>query len=757
MTYFPPCEQPLIIWGEEREIVSKEVVQVEEVCQEILKRTNQVEKNAFLLDLKQVKEGLKDPKIGTLFSKLNGDEVYVGTFLSVLAIFQQKVLFAYADDLDPDVVDKRFKALMDQLVTVEKTYLSLGGVIGYHAAVKRLLAMDRRKIESRKISRASGPDIGSSNETRQKAVIEGLRLMPELAEIYPIGGLGSRLGLRDRFGIPLPAAALKFGGRTLLEGLLRDLEAREYLYYKVFGHEITTPIAMMTSHEKHNHLHIKILLEQNQWFDRKPETFFLFVQPSVPVLTEKGEWVMRGDLELYLQPGGHGAIWQVASQEGVFDWFAKLGRKVGVIRQINNPIAGVDDGLLAFTGVGHLNNKVFGLASCDRLVQTAEGMLVLSSNQKGVTLSNIEYTDFKAQKIEDCPVKPGSSYSCYPANTNIIYVDFEKIAPYIAKQPLPGLMINMKTKLDLQSSKTGRINRLACGRLESMMQNISDELVGRREEELPTFLTYNSREKTISTVKQSYFSERSMVETPVGAYYDLLKNGHTLLKNHCKVKVPPFSKQYEYLENGPSVLFVYRPALGPLWDVIGQKIVGGEFMPNCELNLEIVDLKLFNLVLDGSLLIEAKNPLGRTESSRFGCGGGRAILENVVVTNLGIDRRIPQTWWKNEISRLEACMITLEGNGEIILKNIALEGNQMITVPDGERWTAKGFEEGKVVWIKEKITNPAWEWKYALRDNAINLELVENSTDHKLFSPSKELQTLAQQTRQQKREGERSD
>ena len=102
-------------------------------------------------------------------------------------------------------------------------------------------------------------------------------------------------------------------------------------------------------------------------------------------------------------------------------------------------------------------------------------------------------------------------------------------------------------------------------------------------------------------------------------------------------------------------------------------------------------------------------------------------------------------------------MITLEGNGEIILKNIALEGNQMITVPDGERWTAKGFEEGKVVWIKEKITNPAWEWKYALRDNAINLELVENSTDHKLFSPSKELQTLAQQTRQQKREGERSD
>ncbi len=28
----------------------------------------------------------------------------------------------------------------------------------------------------------------------------------------------------------------------------------------------------------------------------------------------------------------------------------------------------------------------------------------------------------------------------------------------------------------------------------------------------------------------------------------------------------------EYLEQGPGFIFLYHPALGPLWDVIGQKV-----------------------------------------------------------------------------------------------------------------------------------------------------------------------------------------
>ena len=43
----------------------------------------------------------------------------------------------------------------------------------------------------------------------------------------------------------------------------------------------------------------------------------------------------------------------------------------------------------------------------------------------------------------------------------------------------------------------------------------------------------------------------------------------------------------EYLARGPGFLFLFHPALGPLWDVISQKIRGGALAPGAELVLEV--------------------------------------------------------------------------------------------------------------------------------------------------------------------------
>lgn len=49
--------------------------------------------------------------------------------------------------------------------------------------------------------------------------------LPNLGEIYPLGGSADRLGLVDpETGECLPAAMLPYCGRTLLEGLIRDLQ-----------------------------------------------------------------------------------------------------------------------------------------------------------------------------------------------------------------------------------------------------------------------------------------------------------------------------------------------------------------------------------------------------------------------------------------------------------------------------------------------------------------------------------------------------
>ena len=73
----------------------------------------------------------------------------------------------------------------------------------------------------------------------------------------------------DDYPQSLPAALLRYNGRTLVEGLLRDLTAREWLYYKVHGGERhVTPVAVMTSAAKGNHRRIEQLIRDNYWFGR---------------------------------------------------------------------------------------------------------------------------------------------------------------------------------------------------------------------------------------------------------------------------------------------------------------------------------------------------------------------------------------------------------------------------------------------------------------------------------------------------------
>lgn len=55
-----------------------------------------------------------------------------------------------------------------------------------------------------------------------------LKGLPNLGEIYPLGGSADRLGLVDPdSGECLPAAMLPYCGRSLLEGLIRDLQVTE--------------------------------------------------------------------------------------------------------------------------------------------------------------------------------------------------------------------------------------------------------------------------------------------------------------------------------------------------------------------------------------------------------------------------------------------------------------------------------------------------------------------------------------------------
>lgn len=100
-------------------------------------------------------------------------------------------------------------------------------------------------------------------------------------------------------------------------------------------------------------------------------------------------------------------------------------------------MAGTDATLLSLSGAGYADSRSFGFASCPRVVGAAEGMNVLLERkvrrpdgrvEHAYNVTNVEYTEFEKQGICDVPAAPGSQYSCFPANTNVLYVGL-KVRP----------------------------------------------------------------------------------------------------------------------------------------------------------------------------------------------------------------------------------------------------------------------------------------------------------------------------------------
>lgn len=52
------------------------------------------------------------------------------------------------------------------------------------------------------------------------------------------------------------------------------------------------------------------------------------------ISAEDGQWLVTGPLVPVCKPGGHGVIWKLAYDKGVFQWFYSHGRKGATVRQV---------------------------------------------------------------------------------------------------------------------------------------------------------------------------------------------------------------------------------------------------------------------------------------------------------------------------------------------------------------------------------------------------------------------------------------
>ncbi|CAD6344054.1 unnamed protein product [Miscanthus lutarioriparius] len=550
----------------------------------------------------------------------------------------------------------------------------------------------------------SGLNLLEDKEYASQAALWGIEGLPELGEIYPIGGAGDRLGLVDSdTGESFPAALLPYCGRSLLEGLIRDLQAREFLHFKIFGGQCITPVAIMTSSVKDNHEHIIAICERLDWFGRGRDNFRLFEQPLVPVVNaEDGKWLVSKSFFPVGKPGGHGAIWKLAYDRGVLQWLQNCGRKGATVRQVSNVVAATDLTVMALAGIGLRCNKKLGFASCERRPGATEGVNVLIEKQNleglwsyGITC--IEYTEFEKYGIPEPTVS-------FPANTNILYVDLQAVEEVGSRKNascLPGMVLNLKkavlyvNHLGFECSATG-------GRLECTMQNIADDFMNTYnyrcskgiESELNTFIVYNERKRVTSSAKRKLKSEdRSLHQTPEGSLLDIMRNAHDLLSS-CSIDIPMF--------------------------------VGGSVSNGSELQIEVAEFLWKDVELDGSLIILADNIMGSTKKNKngeqilhYGSRCGRCRLQSVKIVNEGINWTSPNNvYWKHDVERSESVKIILHGNSEFEAKDVVLKGNHVFEVPNGHRMCIIQDRAGFVVKLDlirdDLMDSGTWHWKYAV-------------------------------------------
>ncbi len=673
------------------------------------------------------------------------------------------------------LVNGAYQAALEQLACslegVEEFYDSIGGIAGYQmTALGIMLETDAGEVADGRGNAVEmlvpeGLDIRS--EEAKSSILEGIKAMDRIAEIYPLGGAGDRLGLQcEETGDSLPTAVLPYCGRSLLEHLVRDVQGREYLHFRLFGghngvggglHEgksvprRRTPIAVMTSMAKGNHNRVMQLFQANNWFGRGSESFKMFQQPMVPMVrAEDGRWALGGPCEVVMKPGGHGVIWKLMLDNGVFDWLEECNARSAIVRQISNPMAGQDSTLLALSGAGVLGDKAFGFASCERVVGAAEGMNVMlrETDTTGKTtcrISNVEYTEFTKHGIEDKAVD-GSNHSLFPANTNVLYLGLEHVKRKVEQSVregtteaiLPGMILNLNKSIGNVNVETGIEECAPAGRLECTMQNLADcfkvdatilddaRASGESNDQdlghaLETFLVYGPRSKVTSSAKRKRAPGSLKIhQTPDGSFYDLQKNAKAMLEG-CGMSVPDVGSVAEYLERGPGFICLFHPALGPLWDVVAQKIAGGRLHAGAEIQLEIAEASLTNVNVDGSLLVIADAVMGvpsddgTLEYSSDTCA--RIMLEDVTVQNAGIDYKNPHNvFWRHRVKRHEACRIELLGRSEFDAAGVVLKGNQKFVVPDGHRMTVRATEDAARLDITVEPLDivPTWSYHYML-------------------------------------------
>ncbi|MBM4331495.1 MAG: UDPGP type 1 family protein [Deltaproteobacteria bacterium] len=235
------------------------------------------------------------------------------------------------------------------------------------------------------------PIITIPETAREKAQSDEARILGEslirknqVAILIVAGGQGSRLGFEGPKGKFLISPVKK---KSLFQLFAESVKALSQRYRS------TIPLLIMTNQE--NQMETRQFFASHDFFNLKKETVFFFNQSMLPTLTPEGEFILREDWHLLLNPDGHGGSLKAFYESGLLKHLTDHGYSELFYCQVDNPLVKIADPV--FIGYHRMEQAEISTKVVRRRdLKEKVGIYGLVNGKPTI----VEYSDFRPEDYE---------------------------------------------------------------------------------------------------------------------------------------------------------------------------------------------------------------------------------------------------------------------------------------------------------------------------------------------------------------------
>jgi len=526
--------------------------------------------------------------------------------------------------------------LLLQLEKINKTYP--GGLLSYIENARTLLKDTLVGINPfdgwiPRVPKGERLKFGSEQFLSLEAA--GAEELGSTGFVLVAGGLGERLGYSGiKISLPIETST----ETCFLEYYIQNILAFQRNAQLRTNKKVLLPLAIMTSGDTHQRT-INLLKENNN-FGMEADQITLMQQEKVPALSDNdGSFCLKSPYVLMTKPHGHGDVHALMQQYGVAKrWMNKLRIKWILFFQDTNGV--VFHGLPAALGVSKVNGFAMNSITVPRRPGQAVGGIATLAKGKRIMTINVEYNQLgpmlKNTGDRKGDVADKSGYSPFPGNCNVFILEISTYCKVLESSN--GLMpefVNPKYK-NKEKTEFKKPTRLECMMQDYPKLLAPDIAVGVTQGERFYCLEPVKNNIRDAKVKQS---KTGSGECGASGEFAIYKANRRYLEE-AGVKFDADEKQ-DY--SGISVPYNTRVVLLPAFGVTLKEVkdkIHGEVQVTADSTLILNgDIDIYNLKLDGALLVEA-------------CPGAKVTIKNLTVKNKGIyfmaidpdDEKVPEKY-----------------------------------------------------------------------------------------------------------------